>query len=309
MIELQNLKNKILKPLITPLIKVYDKKNNNILYIKDETVQYTGAFKYRGVYNKIINTDLNKFDGVITASTGNHGQAVANICNQINLKSFVVVPFKTPQIKIQKIQNNNANIICNDTLTEYEECVNFAKRFAKKNNLIYIPSFDDVEIIKGHQSMLEEISKKRVKINIAYCQIGGGGLISALATSKYFENIEIYGVELEGAESMKISLENNKISAVNIDLPKNSFCEGVLVSKIGTIPFNILKNKQIKVKLVNEQDVKNAIKFLGKYGIKSEGAGALGVAQYLKSNLKDSSVLCIISGGNINQNIWEEIVR
>ncbi len=309
MIELKNLESKLLKPLKTPLIRIYDSKNNNVLYLKDETRQYTGAFKYRGVYNKILHTDLESYNGVITASTGNHGQAVANICNQLQLGSYIVVPFTTPQNKLEKIRSYNANIISNENLKDYNQCVRFAKNYSKKNNLLYIPSFDDELIIRGHQSIFDEIASEGVNIDIAFCQIGGGGLISAMTTHDSFKNVYVCGVELENADSMRVSLRANKIKTLIINQSCKSFCEGVLVSRVGELPFNILKTKDINIDVVTEDDVKLAIKFLHKYNIMAEGAGAVGVAKYLKSNIKNKSILCVISGGNIDKDIWEEIIN
>lgn len=256
-----------------------------------------------------MNVDLGSYQGVITASTGNHGQAVANISNQIKIKCWIVVPCDTPKNKIEKIKKENAIIILDDTLMHYEDCVAYAKELSHKENLLYIPSFDDEDIIAGHQSLFEEVAEEQINFDKVFCQIGGGGLISAAVKSRCFKSENIFGVELEGAASMKESLDMGSLVAVNIDKKSASFCEGVLVDQVGNIPFKILKRKHVIVETVSEEDVKNAIIFLSRHGIVSEGAGAVGVAKYLKSNLRNKTVLCIISGENIDKDIWEKLVK
>ena len=229
-------------------------------------------------------------------------------CSQIKEYSVIVIPYNTPQNKIQKICNNGAKIICVETLDTYDKCVDYAVSYAKKNNFLYVPSFDDWDIIDGHKNLFREISSVQTDFSKIYCQIGGGGLISALITTDYFDKKTVCGVELENEDAMRQSMLRNEI--VEIPISKGgSFCEGVTVSKIGRIPFSNIVSKNIMIETVSAEDVVNAIRFLFEYGIKAEGAGALGVARYLKSDITQSKVLCIISGGNINDDLFKEMIQ
>lgn len=296
----------IVEPLNTPLIKIYDSRRNNVVYLKDESKQYTGAFKYRGVYNKFLNADFSKYNGVITSSTGNHGQAVSFAARQIGVKCYIVLPFNTPLNKKEKISNNGATIITGIRLNNYDTCTSYAVRKAKKDNLLYIPSFDDIQIINGHKMLFDEIVELP---DYCFCPIGGGGLISAALTSPMLKNTSIIGVEIKNYDSMNQSLQNGKVVRIKISESSGSFCEGVLVEKVGKLNYKIAESCDLNISLVSINDIKRAINQLNSLGIKAEGAGACSYAAYLNTDIKDSSVLCVISGGNIDDDIFEEILK
>ncbi len=297
--------NKLLKPRITPLLKIYDVSKNNVVYIKDETKQYTNAFKYRGVYNKFKVTNFDNYNGVVTASTGNHAQAVAFCAKQLGIKCTVFIPHNTPIKKTKKILGYSAKIYDNKELETYQICVNKAKEYALDNNYIYISSFDDIDIINGHKSIMDEIEID--KIDYTFSPIGGGGLISALLLSN---RSKVIGVEMQNNDAMRQSLKNNQNTEIKLNLKdSNSFCEGILVSKIGDIPFNIAKKNNLEIINVDEKDIKNSINRLRLLGIKAEGAGAASYAAYLKSNICNSIVLCIVSGGNIDDYVYNTIIK
>ena len=294
-----------IKPITTPIIKIFD-KNNNTIYLKDETKQFTGAFKYRGVYNKFKEANLSKYNGVITASTGNHALAVSLLARKIGIKCYVVIPNNTPKIKKEKIRSNSAIIFDDSKLKNYDMCVKIAKQKAQKYNLLYIPSFDDIDIINGHKTMFEELPFQ--KIDYCFCPVGGGGLVSAAILSKKLINTKIIGVELEGFSAMKASLKYGTKTKIKIENEINSFCEGILVSEVGNVNFNIAYNHNLEINTVSKENIKSAIGALNKIGIKSEGAGAASYAAYLNSNISNSTILCIISGGNIDDELYTQIV-
>ena len=277
--------DKLLMPINTPLLKIFDKKRNNIIYLKDETKQYTNAFKYRGVYNKFKTTNFENYNGVITSSTGNHGQAVSFAANQIGIDCTIVLPYNTPILKKEKIEKNNAIIISDKKLYNYDICTNYAKKIAKERNLLYIPSFDDIDIVNGHKKMFDEIA---FDIDYCFCPIGGGGLVSAALESESLKKTIVIGVELKKQDSMNQSLKKNDIICVDIVSDENSFCEGILVKKVGDLNFKISKKHNLKVNLVNTNEIKDAIRKLNKLNIRAEGAGASAYAAYLKSNIKNS---------------------
>lgn len=298
--------NKVQKPINTPLLKVYDQVRNNTIYFKDETKQYTNAFKYRGVYNKFSKIDLTNYNGVITASTGNHGQAVSLVAKQLEIKCSIVIPHSTPTIKREKIKKNGAIIIDYEELTDYDKCSNYAIEKSKEDNLLYIPSFDDQDIIDGHKTLFDEIP---YTYDYCFCPVGGGGLISAALTNRKLNNTKIIGVEIEEQDSMNQSLINHEIISVNIKQDNNSFCEGILVKKVGNLNFKIALENNLNMTTVTINDIKESIKRLNKLNIVAEGAGASSYAAYLNSNIKNSSILCVISGGNIDKYVFKSIVE
>jgi len=300
--------NKLLEPKVTPLIKIFDKINNNIIYLKDETKQYTGAFKYRGVYNKLKKVDLTKYKGVITSSTGNHGQAVSLVTKQIEIMCEVVLPYNTPKIKKEKIKANGAIITQDISLNSYDICTEYAKKKAQKNQLLYISSFDDLDIIEGHKTLFEETNIENY--DYCFCPIGGGGLISAALKTYNLSNTKVIGVELDNNDSMKQSLMKNKRLIIALDKFNDlSFCEGILVKQIGKINYEIAKDNKLDVQTVSLDQIKKSIIKLDSLNIKTEGAGAAAFAAYLKSDIKNSKILCVVSGGNINDEIFNNIIK
>ena len=286
----------------TPLLKINGPKGNTI-FLKDETKQVTGAFKYRGVYKKLSNIDFSKYAGIITASSGNHGQAVSLCAKQFKQKCYIVLPNNTSKCKKDAIVKNEA-IIPEISLAHYGECQKWAKEFAKENNYLYVHSFDDEEIIEGHQSLFEELGD--IDVDYFFCPIGGGGLISAALKSNIASKSKIIGVELENMDAMKKSLASNKQVEVKIKSDNIEFCEGLMADKIGDIAFSIAKENKLKVEIVDVEEIKKAIRILNNNGIVAEGAGAAGLAAALRQN---KNCLCVISGGNIDPETLKKIIQ
>lgn len=278
----------------------------NEILLKNETKQLTGAFKIRGVLNKFKSTNLDEYDTIITASTGNHGQAVALCSKYFDKKCIIVVPETTPKCKIEKISKYNPTIISKN-LENYDKCKEESIKLAKDNNYLYIPSFDDNDIIEGHKTLFNEINWNN--IDYCFCPIGGGGLISACIESLKNAQVEIIGVEIENMDAMNKSLLSGKIQQVNINAQKESFAEGILVSEVGKKNFEIAKNNNLKICTVSEEEIKEAIEKLYDYNnIKAEGAGAAALACAMKNQKQNKKCVCIISGGNIDDEIFKKII-
>ena len=277
------------------------------ILLKDETKQLTGAFKIRGVLNKLTKMNLDNYDTIITASTGNHGQAVALCANYFKKKCVIVIPQSTPMCKITKISKYNPTIISRG-LNNYEECQKFAQNIALKESVLYIPSFDDYDIIEGHKSLFHEIVWSN--IDYCFCPIGGGGLVSAGIEVLKNTNTNIIGVEIEGMDVMNQSLIGEKKKNLHINKDFDCCAEGILVNEVGDKNFKIAQQNNLKICTVSEIEIKNAIKMLNRYNnIKAEGAGAAALACAIKYELKDKRCICIISGGNIDDNKYKEIIN
>ena len=291
----------------TPLWEFGKNTGWNTILLKDETKQLTSAFKIRGVLNKFKTTNLDQYDTIITASTGNHGQAVALCSNYFDKKCIIVVPETTPKCKIEKISKYNP-IIISENLENYDKCKEEAIKIAKENNYLYIPSFDDYDIIEGHKSLFNEIDWN--DIDYCFCPIGGGGLISACIENLKNTQVEVIGVEIEKMDAMNKSLLAGNIQQVDINAQKESFAEGILVSEVGEKNFEIAQKSNLKICTVSEDEIKDAIQKLYNYNnIKAEGAGAAALACALKHQKQDKKCVCIISGGNIDDEIFKKIIE
>jgi threonine dehydratase len=208
--------NEIIKPIIkhTPLekSKTFSKLTKENVYLKLENLQTTGSFKIRGAYNKIYSlTEKEKKQGVVCASAGNHAQGVAYASTLLNVKSTVFMPIYTPPTKIIATKSYGAKVVLEGKT--YDDAYLAAKEYAKKNNMMLIHAFNDEYIIAGQGTIGIEVYEDLKNIDAIVVPIGGGGLISgiALALKKLKPKVKILGVEAEGAQSMKQSLEKKKI--------------------------------------------------------------------------------------------------
>ncbi|WP_242319899.1 threonine/serine dehydratase [Bacillus cereus group sp. BfR-BA-01349] len=274
------------------------------IYVKNETQQTSGAFKFRGNVNK-----LSKYPTgtkVVTASTGNHAKGLTLAASVLGLKAIIFLPKLTPLKKIEGIiENIHVEIIFIDG--DYTRCEIEAKKYALNNNLIFISSFDDIDIIEGHKTLCREIDCSNIQFDTVYVPIGGGGLISACLEHWKSEK-NIIGVELDSAPAMKLSLDSGERIRIN---ECSGFAEGLLVREVGRIPFEICNKYKPEIMTVSEHSIKRAIKILWEEnGMKSEGAGAASFAAAMEESKKRAgNCICIISGGNINDDLFSAIIN
>lgn len=271
------------------------------IWLKDETRQITGAFKFRGNVAKL--SKLPSGSVVVTASTGNHANGLATAAQIFGHTAKVFVPRNISKKKLQGIKEAGAYLILVDG--DYFTCEAEARKFANNKKAIFIPSFDDLEIIEGHQTLCQEIDQQEVKFDTVFVPVGGGGLLSACLTH-WGSHKRIVAVESALAPALKLSLNN--CQPVCLD-SVSGFAEGLLVRKIGDLPFSVCSKYKPEVSVLQDEAIKSAIAFLWKYnGIRAEGAGASTLASALGDSEGGESCLCIISGGNIDDHLFQEII-
>ncbi len=281
------------------------------VFLKLENLQVTQAFKARGNANKIalLNKEQ-KERGVITASSGNHGQGLSLAALRNGVKAIVVLPEAAPLNKREKIKENRAEVIIEGKT--YDDAALYAHSLAEDKGYTYIPSFDDADIIAGNGSIGLEILEDVPQAQIIVFPIGGGGGISGvcLAAKQIKTGIQIIGVEAAGAAAMLESVKADKL----VELPSiNTFADGIAVRKPGELNFKIVKHCVDNIVTVSDEEMKSAIVTLARGAkIIAEGAGAASVASLLfeKFPIKDgSNVVCVISGGNIDMDLFREILQ
>ena len=299
------IKNQIIQ---TPLISndYINKKLNSKIFFKLENLQNTGSFKFRGASYKISKlNDENKKNGVVAYSSGNHAQAVAYASLQQNINCKIIMPKNAPKIKIENTKQYKAEVILYDPETESRESI--GEKISIEENRTLIRPYDDIDIIAGQGTAGKEIYEQLMQIStipdIYLCCCGGGGLIAGTSTylKEKFTNIKSYSVEPFGFEDTKKSLNSGKI------LPNekgySSICDAIITPQPGDVTFPInLKNLQDGL-VVTDEEVKNVIKFLSehlKIIVEPGGAVAATAALTEKINLKNKTVVVMISGGNID---------
>ena len=279
------------------------KKFNNQVYLKREDDQIIHSFKLRGAYQKMSSmSDEQRAKGVIASSAGNHAQGVALGASKLNIKATIVMPTSTPQIKVRAVQELGAEVILFGDV--YDDAFVHAKKLVSEKDLCFISPYDDFEVIAGQATVAKEILNQLDQIDYVFSPVGGGGLISGMASyiKHYAPHIKVIGVEPVDSPTLFKALEANKRVVLD-DVGR--FADGVAVKQIGELPFEIAKECVDDVILVSNDEMCAAIKDIYEdVRSISEPAGALataGVKKYiLENNLKNKNIVSIVSGSNVN---------
>ena len=278
---------------------IFSNETGNDVYIKPENLQRTGAFKIRGAYNKIAKlTEEEKKRGVIAASAGNHAQGVALAAQKLGIKAVIVMPKHTPLIKVEATKRYGADVILTGEV--YDEAYEYAKKLQEKEGYTFVHPFNDEDVIEGQGTIALEVLEELPDADIILVPIGGGGLISGIASAAKLKNplIKIIGVEPEGAAS---ALEARKSHHV-VELDEaNTIADGTAVKKIGEITFDYIEKYVDDIVTVSDYELMAAFLVLvEKHKIVAENSGILAVAGLKKLNVTGKKIISIISGGNID---------
>lgn len=284
-------------------VKLSGRLGNRVL-LKREDLQPVFSFKLRGAYNKLFQLCLKEKPAkVIAASAGNHAQGVALAASRLGIKSVIVMPETTPQIKVEAVKRlGGIARLYGDT---YDEANELAERIARDENIPFVHPYDDPDVIAGQGTIASELLRQfQDDIHAIFVPVGGGGLIAGIASyiKAVKPQIKIIGVEPVDAASMKAALEAGrriKLDQVGI------FADGVAVRQVGKEPFRIAQQLVDEVVLVEADEICAAIKdiFDDTRSI-AEPAGALAVAaikNYVEQHaLRQQNLVAIIGGANMN---------
>lgn len=291
----------------TPLISL-DHVNRILgceIHFKLENMQIGNAFKIRGPMNKLQNVESNL---IVAASSGNHGIGISYASRILKKRALVIVPFNTPKKKIEKIKENGAEVLLYGK--DYQESYEYARRLSQEGYLL-ISSYNDERIIAGNASMFMEIIEKIPDLDCIIAPIGGGGLISALGFSAKNINpeIEVIGAQAESANSMKESLEKGKLCRKD---SVDTIADGIAVRESGEICFEFAKKYVDDIILVSDEEIKESMKFYSdilRLIVEPAGAVSLAAGFKIKKRLKNRKVACIVTGGNIDNDVWMKLIR
>lgn len=262
--------------------------------------------------NKLLNLTVEeKTKGVVTASAGNHGQAVAFGAKELDFSAKVVVPTNTPKVKIEGIKRFGADLLLFGD--NYPEAEAEAKRIAAEQSRLYISPYNDEKIVAGHGTAGLEILQDQPEIDIVVVPVGGGGLISgiSIAIKSLKTNSEVIGVQSQAVPIMYESLKAGRIIPPHRHEP-TTVAEGLSggIEK-GSITFNIVQEYVDNVILVKEATIRKAVYLLCKNeGQVVEGSGVAGVAMLLENSndFTGHSVALEVTGGNIDQSLLRTII-
>jgi threonine dehydratase len=316
MVEFQDIQEAytILKTIVkhTPLerSKTFSSLTKANVYLKEENLQTTGSFKIRGAFNKISHlTKEEQKNGVVCASAGNHAQGVAYASTLMHVKSTVYMPIYTPPTKILATKSYGATVVL-EGIT-YDDAAAAAKKYADEKKLTFVHAFNDKYVIAGQGTIGIEIFEALPSVDVVVVPIGGGGLISgiALALKTLNPKVTIIGVEAEGAQSMKLSLERNKIVPLKSIM---TIADGIAVKTPKNLTFSLAKQYVDAVVTVNDEEIANALYLLlQRTKLVVEPAGAVGLAALLSKKIEfpQKDIAVILSGGNINLSLLTQIIE
>ena len=284
------------------------------LYLKPENLQPIGAFKLRGAYNKIASlSPEERGRGVITYSSGNHGQGVAYAARALGAKAVVVMPNNAPAIKRDAAASLGAEIVLVGPSSLERQTK--AEELAAQHGYVIVPPFNDEKIIAGQGTMGLEILEDLPEVETVLVPVGGGGMLSGVATAIKLSKpgAKVIGIEPELAADAQASLRSGKIVQSTAQQTSQTIADGLRTQSIGAINFEHIKRYVDDILTVNEYEIRQAMQWLATNPkTVAEPSGAVAVAGFLfhQEQLPRTTMnVAIISGGNIDPQMLQEIVR
>ena len=276
------------------------------ILLKPENLQVTGSFKIRGAYNKIASlTDEQLAHGIVTASAGNHAQGVAYAARERGAKATICMPQITPPLKVDATKAYGADVVlCGEV---FDESAAHAQELSDNEGMIYVPPFDDYEVLCGQGTIGLEILEDVPNVTDVVVPLGGGGLGAgvALAIKTFKPEVRVIGAIPEGSPAWKNWVAAGHVVAA--DQVRTS-AEGVAVKRPGDLTFALLNEFLDDLVTVTERDINEMILLmLEKHKLVVEAAGAVSLAALEHLNLRSRKfaeaqgphvVVPILSGGN-----------
>jgi threonine dehydratase len=282
----------------TPLVDVSSLAGRP-LWVKCESFQPGGAFKIRGAYNMVAQlSDDQRRRGVITYSSGNHGQAVAIAARALGAAAVVVMPTTAPKIKVEGAKGFGAEVIFAGTTSLHRRAK--AEEIAAERDLTMVPPFDHEWIIAGQGTLGLEILEQCPDVGTVLAPIGGGGLVSGVsaAIKQSKPGVTVIGIEPSGAATMKNAIDAGEVRTLE---GAKSIADGLMAARPGDLNFAHVRKFVDRIDTVDDGEIAAAVRWLFlRAKIVAEPSGAASVAAALRESASYTPpVVAIISGGNL----------
>ena len=279
------------------------------LFLKCEHLQPSGAFKIRGAFTAIAAlAPADRARGVVTSSSGNHGQAVAAVARRFGIPSVIVMPESAPGIKVAGVRSHGGEVVfAGKTRSPQQQTV--AEGFVTSRGMTMIPPFDHAGVITGQGTCGLEIMEQAPGARIVLVPVGGGGLLSGVTTaiSALRPDIEIIGVEPAGAPKLSAALAAD--GPVLLEQTA-SVADGLLTRSIGVLPWSLIHGRVRRAVQVTEAEIGAAVRWLYHHqGLRVEPSPAVAVAAVLAEKIEsDGPIVAVLSGGNVDPDLFQRLI-
>lgn len=266
------------------------------VFLKAESLQRSGAFKFRGAYNAIASLpEEERARGVAAYSSGNHAQAVALAASLLRVPAVILMPGDAPPTKVEATRGYGAEVVVYDRYREDRE--ELGRALADERGLTLVPPYDHPAVIAGQGTVALELLEEVPDLDLLVMPVGGGGLISGCALAA--PGLELVGVEPEAGDDVRRSLE--ALERVTIPVPR-TIADGLQTTSPGELPFAIIRERVACVVTVRDDELVAAMRLLfERLKLVVEPSGAAGVAALLarRVDARGRRVGVVLSGGNV----------
>ena len=285
------------------------------VFLKLETNQVTGSFKFRGAYNMISQLDgASLRAGVVAYSSGNHAQAVACVAKILGTKAVIVMPSDAPKKKIEATKGYDAEVILYDRWKESREDI--AIQVVNERKMTLVPPFDHPMVISGQGTagleIVQDLNTLNIKPDLVLVPASGGGLVSgvSIAIKNTFPNCAIFCVEPKHFDDISLSLSKGK-RVTNQAPTQNSICDALLVPTPGELTFEIMRKFLEGGLTVSDEAVARAMRRCWlENRIILEPGGAVAVAAIIEKIAPKAAVtVALCSGGNIDEENFKRLIK
>jgi threonine dehydratase len=276
--------------------------------LKCEQLQPVGAFKIRGAYTAVSRVAREgKVRGVVAASSGNHGQAVAYAARMFGLRAVVVMPASTPGIKLDGVRRHGGEVVLAGAVRSAEQGAR-AEAIAREEGLALVPPYDHPDVVTGQATLGLEILEQCPEVETILSPVSGGGLLAGIsvAVAALKPGVRLIGVEPEGAAKLSAALAAGEPRTLE---RTESMADGLLTPSVGSFTWPILKRVVREAARVSEAEIAETVGFLHREaGLRVEPSGAVATAALLSGRVRPTGpTVAVVSGGNIDPDLFQRL--
>ncbi|THG28419.1 threonine ammonia-lyase [Naasia lichenicola] len=283
------------------------------VYLKCENLQRTGSYKIRGAYNRLSKlSETERARGVVAASAGNHAQGVAFAARELGITATIYMPLGVALPKLQATRDYGAEVVLEGRI--FDETLRAAAAYAERTGAVFIPPFDHMDVVEGQGTLGLEIWEQMPEVDTVIVPIGGGGLISGVASAMkqkaatVGKTIRVIGVQAANAAAYPVSLASGAPTTVEVTA---TIADGIAVARPGALNFGIIRDAVDEVVTVTDDETARAlVVLLERAKLVVEPAGAVGVGAMLAGKIAGDlgNTVVVLSGGNIDPLMMERVI-